>query len=183
MGKPKQITPKDLVAATKQQLIKKGQGKITLKNVAEVAGVTQGVVYYHFKTKDQLLIGLFEEFEEQELQELIKFKNERKEKASSEVLKAYLSEEMYKAQVSSEQQQLLLELAALALHQKEMKNLFGQAIHKKAGELSELAGGSQALGRLIMAISTGLAFQALFDPSFNKKEAYELAKEWITRQG
>ncbi|MEW9667461.1 TetR/AcrR family transcriptional regulator [Ammoniphilus sp. 3BR4] len=183
MGKPKQIRPIDLVGAAKQQLVKKGQGKITLKNVAEAAGVTQGVVYYHFKTKDQLLISLLEDFFENDLKELKKFKQEKRDKTPVETMEAYVSEESYKSQVFPEHQQVFYELVSLAFHQKEMKALFGQAIHAKAGTISEMAAGSQATGRLILAILQGLALQSLFDPTFNRKETYELAKKWISKLG
>lgn len=183
MGKPKQIRPSDLVGAAKQQLVKKGQGKITLKNVAEAAGVTQGVVYYHFKTKDQLLISLLEDFFENDQNEMNKFKKDRRDKTAVETMEAYVSEESYKVQVSPEQQQVFYELVSIAFHQREMKGLLGQAIHRKVGAISEMSHSNQAAGRVILALLQGLALQSLLDPTFNRKETYELAKRWIKQLG
>ena len=178
MGKPKQITTKDLLHSAKQQLMKSGQGKITLKNVAETAGVTQGVVYYHFKSKDRLLISLLEEVMEKELQDI---QEQKKNKDPEEALKGFISEEMYKAQISSEHHQLLFELVSLSLHHKEMRSIMGQAFQKRLGVLNEWTGEKETVSRLLLAVMDGLALQALFDPSFREKEAYELAKKWLLR--
>ncbi|WP_134700221.1 TetR/AcrR family transcriptional regulator [Ammoniphilus sp. YIM 78166] len=176
MGKPKQITTKDLLQSARQQLIKNGQGKITLKNVAETAGVTQGVVYYHFKSKDRLLISLLEEVMGKEL---LHIQELQKDKNPQEALKSLISEEMYKAQISSEQHQLLFELVSLSFHNKEMRSAMGQAFQKRLGLLYECTGEKEMVSRLLLAIMDGLALQALFDPAFREKEAYELAKKWI----
>lgn len=177
MGKPKNITRKDLVSAAKSQLLKQGQGKITLKNVAETAGVTQGVVYYHFKTKDQLLISLLQDFLEsiqKQYEEMGSMKNSRQGK-----LQRFMKEEAYRAQVGSEQNQLLFELAALALHQREMKSLMAKSIQQRAAAMSQLVDGDPVQGRLLTATMIGLAFQSLFDPSFQEREAYDMVGQWI----
>lgn len=176
MGKPKHITKKDLVTAAKSQLLKQGQGKITLKNVAETAGVTQGVVYYHFKTKDQLLISLLQDFIEgiEQFEERGSIPTEKQGK-----LRNFLREEAYKAQVGAEQNQLLFELAALALHQREMKSMMTKSIQQRIEAMSELVDGNPLYGRLLTAIVVGLSFQSLFDPSFNQREAYEVACQWF----
>ena len=55
MAKPNVVNKEKLLKAAKEIIAEHGMEKLTLKAVAESAQVTQGTVYYHFKTKDQLL--------------------------------------------------------------------------------------------------------------------------------
>ena len=175
MGKPKQISSEDLIHSAKKQLVQKGQANVTLKNVAEAAGVTQGVVYYHFKTKHQLLLSVLQDFAE---------RNRQEEKGrKDESLLAFLAEEAYRAQTGAEQHQLLFELAALSLHHRDMKNIMGKGIQQKVQDITEMAGGDKRVGRLLAAMLDGLALQALFDPTMNEQEAYRDAKNWIEEWG
>jgi AcrR family transcriptional regulator len=177
LGKPKQITKSDLTKATKLQLLKKGQGSVTLKNVAELAGVTQGVVYYHFKTKDALLLSVFQEYMEKIRQDREAILEEEKTKEPLEYVKQFFNEERYRAQTAAGVHQLPVELAGIALHQKQMKNLFGLSLQERAMLASELVDGDLRLGRLLAALADGLALHALYDTSLNKDEIYPLATE------
>ncbi|MBK3494147.1 TetR/AcrR family transcriptional regulator [Viridibacillus sp. YIM B01967] len=56
MAKPNVIKKEDLITAAKECLVEKGIEKFTLRAVADVAMVTQGTIYYHFRTKEQLLL-------------------------------------------------------------------------------------------------------------------------------
>ncbi len=180
MGKPKQITRKVLVAAAKKQLLQHGQGKITLKNVAETAGVTQGVVYYHFKTKDQLLVSLLQDFIEGIQKQFSE--NESMSNKNQDKLQQFIKEEAYKAQVGSEQYQMLFELVPLALHQREMKGIMAKSMIQRIGAMSELVDGDPLRGRMLTAILDGLALQTLFDPTFNEKEAYDMVRKWFVEK-
>lgn len=56
MAKPNVISRNELIKSAQKCLVEQGIDKFTLKAVAEIAGVTQGTVYYHFRTKEQLLL-------------------------------------------------------------------------------------------------------------------------------
>jgi AcrR family transcriptional regulator len=58
MARPNVSSKEDLIEAAKVCLVKNGMEKFTLRAVAEQAGVTQGTVYYHFRTKEQLLLEI-----------------------------------------------------------------------------------------------------------------------------
>ena len=58
MAKPNVISKHELIQYAKECLVDKGIEKFTLRAVAEEAGVTQGTIYYHFKTKEQLLLDM-----------------------------------------------------------------------------------------------------------------------------
>ncbi|KQL53923.1 TetR family transcriptional regulator [Heyndrickxia shackletonii] len=61
MAKPNVISKGDLIKSAKECLVNNGIEKFTLRSVAELAGVTQGTVYYHFKTKEQLLLDIVQD--------------------------------------------------------------------------------------------------------------------------
>jgi AcrR family transcriptional regulator len=175
MGKPKQITKKDLVLSLKKELLKKGQGKVTLKTIAEAVGATQGVVYYHFKTKDQLVMALLEEFMESR-----KVNHVQQEASTKKVIQhvhSYLTEESYLAQTSAEDHQLLFEVVAISLHHRMLKHKMGQVVQEKVKDLTALAGGDEQVGRFLAALTDGLALHNMLDPSFSEDEVYGFAKE------
>ncbi|MDY7220849.1 TetR/AcrR family transcriptional regulator [Halalkalibacterium halodurans] len=60
MAKPNVVTKEQLIEAAKRCIVEKGIHSLTLKSVAEGAGVTQGTVYYHFRSKDQLMLEIVE---------------------------------------------------------------------------------------------------------------------------
>ncbi|SDZ39790.1 DNA-binding transcriptional regulator, AcrR family [Evansella caseinilytica] len=60
MAKPNVVTKDELIEAAKRCILEKGIHRLTLRSVAEGAGVTQGTVYYHFGSKDQLMLEIVE---------------------------------------------------------------------------------------------------------------------------
>ncbi|MBX8944109.1 MULTISPECIES: TetR/AcrR family transcriptional regulator [Lysinibacillus] len=58
MAKPMGKSKQELVQAAMQCLVDNGIGNFTLKLVASYADVTQGTIYYHFKTKEQILLEI-----------------------------------------------------------------------------------------------------------------------------
>lgn len=171
MGKPKRLAKEDFILAVKQQLLREGQAKITLKNVAEQAGVTQGALYYHFKTKDQLLLSLMTDYLENIEKESEKVDQRTNQRIDS--LIAYLKETEYETRIRSEQQQLLFELVSLSLHNREMKRIMGEIMRRRARELEPLLEGDEEDGRILRALLDGLFLQALFDPTFDAKKVFQ----------
>jgi AcrR family transcriptional regulator len=70
MAKPNVISKDDLIKCAKDCLVDTGIEKFTLRAVAETAGVTQGTIYYHFRTKEQLLIVIVQDICETSWQEI-----------------------------------------------------------------------------------------------------------------
>jgi len=52
-------TSNAILQATESVLRKEGYGNVTSRRVAEEAGIRQGLVYYYFKTMDDLLLATF----------------------------------------------------------------------------------------------------------------------------
>ncbi|MGE8036906.1 helix-turn-helix domain-containing protein [Lysinibacillus sp. NPDC093692] len=61
MAKPTGIEKSDLLTAAKQSLVVKWIEKFTLKAVAKRAGVTQRTIYYHFKSKEQIILEIVQD--------------------------------------------------------------------------------------------------------------------------
>nr|MDH3163626.1 helix-turn-helix domain containing protein [Bacillus licheniformis] len=55
MARPNVTSKETLIEAAKRRIAEHGLDKLTLKAVAEEAKVTQGTVYYHFRTKERLV--------------------------------------------------------------------------------------------------------------------------------
>jgi AcrR family transcriptional regulator len=177
VGKPKQISKNDLVLAAKQQLIRRGASSVTLKNVAQAMGVTQGVVYYHFKTKDQLLTALLKEYTDQLHAEGTIERSTNGKDHQAAVLD-FFAEEGYKAQISSDEHQLFYNLVAISLHHRELKQLLGESIEQRVNGLATQLGGDQQRARILLAMADGLALHALFDPVFSTMDHYANAKKF-----
>lgn len=180
MGKPKQISKEDLIQAVKQQLLQQGYNKVTLKNVAEQVGVTQGVVYYHFKTKDQLLLSLLQHYLENTVKEEFQPFSTLEPR---EGFKAYLKEVAYQTHVKSDEQQLLFEMAVLSLHHRELRKVMGKVMQSRVQEINRYLNEDELNGRIIRALLDGLALQALFDPSFDMKEMLHYVNELFIERG
>jgi len=58
VAKPNVVSKQELIEAAKMCIVENGMEKLTLKTVAEKANVTQGTVYYHFHTKNQLMLDV-----------------------------------------------------------------------------------------------------------------------------
>lgn len=56
MAKPNVVSKETLIESAKKCISEKGLEKLTLKSVAEQANVSQGTVYYHFRTKENLML-------------------------------------------------------------------------------------------------------------------------------
>lgn len=54
MAKPNIISKEALIQSAKACIVENGLEKLTLQSVAKQANVTQGTVYYHFRTKENL---------------------------------------------------------------------------------------------------------------------------------
>ncbi|MDZ4832958.1 MAG: TetR/AcrR family transcriptional regulator [Candidatus Melainabacteria bacterium] len=54
----REVTRQDILAAAGLLFIKKGYESTSVDDIAEAANVAKGTLYYHFKSKDDVLLGL-----------------------------------------------------------------------------------------------------------------------------
>ncbi|AFM25677.1 TetR/AcrR family transcriptional regulator [Desulfomonile tiedjei] len=56
-----QIRREEVISATKRCLAKNGFSKLSVKAIAEEAGVSTGIIYHYFKNKEDLLLNVIKE--------------------------------------------------------------------------------------------------------------------------
>ncbi|MCC2324315.1 TetR/AcrR family transcriptional regulator [Bacillus wiedmannii] len=173
MAKPNVVNKKKLLEAAKAIIAEHGMEKLTLKAVAESAEVTQGTVYYHFKTKDQLLLEVTESFCKASWEQI--GKDVQLEKALQSAESRCVKDSMY--------HHLFFQLVASGLQNDAMKDKIGGLLHyenqelkgvlnKKIGDTMTTQISTETFSILCNALIDGLALQALFNPSFSTDKVY-----------
>lgn len=180
MAKPTNISPSEIIAAARLCLQEKGLGATTLKEVAVRAGVTQGTVYYHFKTKEDLLLAVIQSTISEHLETATGIWDRAgglKSKISS-ALEA--TRESYGKDESFHR--LFFNMGALALHNDRASLVFKNQLEKVNSVMDRFSTslveeyGSQIAPRhvssVIIAVITGLALQSLFHRDMDIDGAY-----------
>lgn len=173
MAKPNVVNKERLLEAAKVIIAEYGMEKLTLKAVAESAQVTQGTVYYHFKTKDQLLLEVTESFCKASWEQI--GKDVQLEKALQSAESRCVKDSMY--------HHLFFQLVASGLQNDAMKDKIGGllhyenqelkgVLHKKIGDTMTTQISTETWSVLCNALIDGLALQALFNPSFSTDKVY-----------
>jgi AcrR family transcriptional regulator len=173
MAKPNVVNKQKLLEAAKEIITEHGMEKLTLKAVAENAKVTQGTVYYHFKTKDQLLLEVTESFCKESWEQI--GKDVQLENALQSAKSRCVKDSMY--------HHLFFQLVASGLQNDAMKEKIGELLHYENQELkgaldtkiadaitSQIS--TETWSILCNALIDGLALQALFNPSFSTDKVY-----------
>ncbi|MGE7937331.1 TetR/AcrR family transcriptional regulator [Bacillus paramycoides] len=173
MAKPNVVNKQKLLEAANEIIVEHGMEKLTLKPVAENAQVTQGTVYYHFKTKDQLLFEVTESFCKASWEQM--GKDVQLEKALQSAKSRCVKDSMY--------HHLFFQLVASGLQNDAMKDKIGELLHYENQELKRVLDekvgntmtsqiSTETWSILCNALIDGLALQALFNPSFSTDKVY-----------
>ena len=176
MAKPNVVSKEDLIKYAKECLVDKGIEKFTLRAVAEMAGVTQGTIYYHFRTKEQLLLDIVQDICETSWQEI----SQRNDKMIEHAIASAKSRCSY----DSHFHKLFFSLVASSFNNVEIRGKLAEIIMTEnealTGNLSNLwtdttiEGVSlETWGILLNAIVDGLALQALLQKDFPIEKTYK----------
>ncbi|MEH7457147.1 TetR/AcrR family transcriptional regulator [Bacillus sp. JJ1127] len=170
MAKPNVVNKQQLLQAAKELIAEQGMEKLTLKAVAERAHVTQGTVYYHFKTKEQLLLEVTESFCKSSWEQMDK--EFHIEKALQSAKSRCTKDSMY--------HHLFFQLVASGLNNESIREKIGDLLNyenkklQKVWEESPVEGISPETWAIMCnALIDGLALQALCNPLFSTEEAYD----------
>jgi len=173
MAKPNVMKKETLIECAKTCLVDQGIGGFTLKAVAEIAGVTQGTVYYHFKTKEQLMLEVVANVCSDSWGEL-----------TAGNLQDALQSARSRCQSNSFFHQLFFTLLSVSFHHDQVKHTLGQLLERENEALTALLQtafdgkaladkvSSQTLGILGNALIDGLAIQALTVKDFPADQVY-----------
>lgn len=176
MAKPNVISKGDLIQCAKECLVERGIEKFTLRAVAEKAGVTQGTVYYHFKTKEQLLLDIVEDICENSWQEI--------SQSNEFIIRKAIESAKSRCSYDSFFHKLFLTLVVAGFNNEKIRGQLGEIIFTEnnalAKNLSRLWSSSPIEGVsfetwaiFFNAIVDGLALQALLQKDFPVEKIYE----------
>ena len=178
MAKPNVISRQELLQSARQVIASHGMQALTLKAVAEGAGVTQGTVYYHFRNKEQLLLELIKEMCQDSWHDLLADAGQ-----GEAILEKALASARSRCTHDSPYHRVYFSLIAagiyqdslrseLALLQDQENQALGEIVKKFAGERTPVDIPAERWAPLFNAWIDGLALQALLSPTFDADQAY-----------
>ncbi|NVJ24102.1 MULTISPECIES: TetR/AcrR family transcriptional regulator [Myxococcus] len=177
-----------LIAASSRVLAERGYDATTVKEVARVAGVNQGLVHYYFGSKDALLLAVTREHSQQYSEELRRLREETPLEQLADTSFAWGERHL---RASPEQFRLRYELFALGLRNPELTSavaeLQAQGDLEVARTVARYRGGDAAKPEpldlhyavIIKACFDGLALQAMLDSKFDPSPIYALLKHLV----
>lgn len=183
MAKPNVISKGDLIKCAKKCLVDKGIEKFTLRAVAETAGVTQGTIYYHFRTKEQLLVDIVQDICESSWQEI--------SQSNEAVIEQALASAKSRCSYDSYFHKLFFSLVASSFNNEKIKGKLSEIImiENKAltGNLTKLWTESpiegvslETWGIFLNALVDGLALQALLQKDFPIEKTYKEFEQFVS---
>ncbi|MFZ5644435.1 MAG: TetR/AcrR family transcriptional regulator [Bacillota bacterium] len=189
MAKPTNIDPLEIIKAAKICLQKKGIAATTLKDVAKLAGVAQGTVYYHFKTKEDLMLAVIQLTIDGHLKTMDRIWDNAEDLPSkvSSVIDA--TRDAYGKDYNFHR--LILNMAAIAIHNGRADKEFSHQLEKVLALVegfcqklikSDVFGSSttKQMSRIILAVITGLALQSIFHKNMDIDGAYQCFKQMMS---
>lgn len=151
---------------------------MTIRRVAEAAGLSNGLVLFHFKTKELLLMALLDRLLEQTLGEATRGLADAAGPVPREVFRRFLVREIQRLQRERERVELFFDFWVMGTRHPEIRcrvreslERYRAVIREVSGELlarePEAFGGMSAEGMAAVAVSLveGCAIQAVIDPS------------------
>ncbi|MEK5232291.1 TetR/AcrR family transcriptional regulator [Lysinibacillus sp. FSL K6-0232] len=182
MAKPNGISKEQLIKYARDCLVEKGIDKFTLKAVAEAAGVTQGTIYYHFKTKEQLLLDIVQDICDTSWQEL----SQSREQAIEQAIASAKSRCSY----DSYFHQLFFLLVTSSFNNDKIRGKLGEIIRAENEALTENLSSLwtaspiedvslETWGILLNAMVDGLALQALLQKDFPVEKTYKELEQLV----
>lgn len=176
MAKPNVVSREELIKSAKECLVENGIEKFTLKAVADRGGVTQGTVYYHFRTKEQLLIDIVKDICGSSWNDL--------SQTNGNLIKEALESAKGRCGEDSLVHKLFFTLMVMGFNNDKIREQLGDVLVKENKELSDnlskvwsqspIEGVSlDTWGVLFNALVDGLAIQALMVKDFPVETVYE----------
>ncbi|MEC1261919.1 TetR/AcrR family transcriptional regulator [Bacillus swezeyi] len=179
MARPNVTSKEMLIEAAKRRIAERGLENLTLKAVAEDANVTQGTVYYHFRTKEQLVFEVVRDVCCTSWESL-----RANQKPAAEKMKDGLASAKARTQEGAYYHQLFLELVVFGFRNERINKQLGELLDDEntflADQLSGLWKRSPVEGVslktwsiLLNALIDGLALQSFISSEFSSDEIYQ----------
>src|SRR5205809_1098429 len=156
-------------------LSRQGYENTSIKDIAEEAGVAQGLVHYHFKSKQQLVLAV--------LAEVCREMEFGDAQGAAGAQAAY---EKFQNMLKGSQatHALYIQLIAMGLHDKELGAGVLNFVRQDRAHIEDIArqvlaereadpGPARAIASVVEAAVLGIMVQNLIDPEFNAEEAVD----------
>lgn len=110
-----------ILEAALQMFAKKGIAGTSMADIVTASGLSKGGVYWHFKSKSQIIVGALEQFMQRDIASLeqIAFQEELSPKARLQAVSAQLAKEM---ETKRAEMPLLIEVYAMAGRNPDIKS-------------------------------------------------------------
>ena len=164
-----------ILEAAFQILARQGYENTSIKDIAEEAGVAQGLVHYHFKSKQQLVLAV--------LAEVCREMEFGDAQGAAGAQAAY---EKFKNMLKGSQatHALYIQLIAMGLHDKELGAGVLSFVRQDRAHIEDIARQvlaereadpkpARAIASVIEAAVLGIMVQNLIDPEFDAEEAVD----------
>lgn len=93
MAAPRKDNVKELIIETTEELLKtKKLSDISLSEIAQCAGISKGTLYYHYKTKNDILFDITDKYLDQQLNDLLEWTRDASKDTSIHRLVKYVLE-------------------------------------------------------------------------------------------
>lgn len=182
MAKPNVINKSILINSAKECIVENGIENFTLRSVADKAEVTQGTIYYHFRTKEQLLVEIVEGICESTWNEL--------SKKDEIIVKEALQYAKSRCTYDSFFHKLFFSLVAASFNNVKIREQLGQilsleneALYNKissAWTKSPINGvDNETWGIIFNAIIDGIALQTILQKDFPVEKVYDQLENLI----
>ncbi|MBI3889638.1 TetR/AcrR family transcriptional regulator [Candidatus Saccharibacteria bacterium] len=171
---------KQLIDAAYKVFVEKGFTDASIRDIAKEAGIRSGLVYYYFKTKDEILIAVQVDTQERYHQFYAT------QAGRTHDLRTDLHEIRSRIIDNPDWYRWRYELYALSLRRVDLQSEVAsvleqgrQSLQKYLAYLLPDDNNASDLAGILIACFDGLALQALVDDSFKIDEAYTLLAELI----
>lgn len=175
---------KQIIMALYECLGERGQEKVSVKDIANKAGVPHGIIHYYFKSKDDIVTELGEYIVYSLIKQMEKkLENVSKEKALFVVIDFIIESLIFDRklgyvfynliQMTFERESLRSVMIKMFRNYREQMAAFFQKIGLEKADIYT--------GMSLVAITEGIGLQVLMDPSaFTKKEIQIVLKKLVS---
>jgi AcrR family transcriptional regulator len=183
--------PDRIIAAMRASVGSRGAAASTFDHVAREAGVSRGLLHYHFGTKERLLVEVCRH----DCEIRIRAMEERLAGADSpDAIIAALRHELEEfLEDEPDSQAVIYELLSASRHSEELRaelaelyrrwreHLAAALREKQAAGVVRLEADPEVVASVLFALGDGLGIQTLSDPDWRSEPAFELAVQSARR--
>ncbi|MCM3782355.1 TetR/AcrR family transcriptional regulator [Neobacillus mesonae] len=177
----RQDKKKQLIEAAYHLFVKQGYLNTSIKDIANEAGITSGLVHYYFKNKEELLLSVQDAVQKQYQSKYEKLNETITIEEAVHEIKSRVEDnpnwyrwryEIFSLGMKDDSGKLEQEAASIL---KNGRNSLSTPIQQYVGDSEK----SSAMASVLLACFDGLALQKIIDEDFDLDNAYRLLVELI----